>query len=224
MPERGRKRRHASTQAMRHGSRGEEAYRYLKTVIVSADLPAGSAINEIAIAGKLGISRTPLREAVRRLEQEGLVVRFPNRGVFVRQLAMQEILEIWQIREWLEPPACQVAAGRIDRSALERLQRALVGVGEAETGFDSYETHHRIDLELHAMIVEATGNTTLKALLDGLTDRIRHIRIVHSPARLRASVEEHLEIIVALLAGDGTLAGEAMRKHLRNSRENLLLL
>ncbi|MGH2361404.1 MAG: GntR family transcriptional regulator [bacterium] len=203
------------------GSRVEEAYHHLKLAIVSAKLPAGSLISEIDIARELGISRTPMREAIRQLERDGLVVRFPNRGVFVRQVEMREVLEIWQIREWLEPIACEVAAKTIAPEPLQRLRQRMTEVRESVTGLEEHEVHHQLDLELHAKILEAAGNITLQTLVDSLNIRVMQMRMVHRPDRLQAVIAEHIEILDALLARDPYAAANAMRKHLRNSRENL---
>ena len=94
------------------GYRVEEAYRHLKTRIMSADLPPGASLNELEIASVLGTSRTPVREAIRKLEQEGLAMRYPNRGAIVTKLSMTDVLEIWQLREILEPAACALALNR----------------------------------------------------------------------------------------------------------------
>src|SRR5262245_37277219 len=107
------------------GYRVEEAYRFLKTRIMSAALPPGASLNEMEIAAALGTSRTPVREAIRKLEQEGLAMRYPNRGAIVTKLSMTDVLEIWQLREILEPAACRLAADRIDGAALDRLEAAL---------------------------------------------------------------------------------------------------
>ncbi len=203
------------------GSRVEEAYRHLKMAIVSAKLPAGSPISEIDIARDLGISRTPMREAIRQLERDGLVVRFANRGVFVRQVEMKEVLEIWQIREWLEPIASELAARTIAAEPLKSLRHRMTAVRDSARGLAAYEAHHQLDFELHDLIFAAAGNTTLRTLVDGLNFRIMQMRMVHRPDRLEAATAEHIEIIDALLARDGPAAADAMRKHLRSSRENL---
>ena len=208
----------------RASTRVERAYRHIKTLILSAELPPGAPINEVQFARELEISRTPLREAIRQLEHDGLIVRYPNKGVFVRQMAMKEFFEIWQIREWLEPLACEIAARNIAESALKELGEELLRLRETNPGIEEYEIHHRIDVQLHSLILEAAGNQTLTKLIDGLSDRIMHIRMVHTPERLQASVAEHMEIISGFLAGDPMMASDAMRKHLENAREYISFL
>jgi DNA-binding GntR family transcriptional regulator len=207
-----------------NGYRVEEAYRYLKTRIMSADLTPGASLNELEIASALGTSRTPVREAIRKLEQEGLAMRYPNRGAIVAKLSMTDVLEIWQLREILEPAACRLSAARVDRHALAELEQALLELRERETGPEAYERFLRADMGLHGLIVEATGNATLRRVLEMLNERVVQVRVVTSPARFRHAVDEHLAIIAALKARDAEAAMDAMRRHLESARQSLVLL
>lgn len=206
------------------GYRVDEAYRHLKTRIMSADLPPGASLNELEIAAALGTSRTPVREAIRKLEQEGLAMRYPNRGAIVTKLSMTDVLEIWQLREILEPAACRLAADRIDRDALARIERAILGLQGQEMGPEGYEAFLRADMDLHGLIVDSTGNAALRQVLGMLNERVVQVRVVTSPARFRHAVAEHLAIIAALKAGDAQEAMEAMRRHLENARQSMVLL
>jgi DNA-binding GntR family transcriptional regulator len=221
-------RRAADRLAGRHelpsGYRVEEAYRYLKTRIMSAALPPGASLNELEIAEALGISRTPVREAIRKLEQEGLAMRYPNRGAIVTKLSMKDVVEIWQIREILEPAACRLAAARIEDAALDRIEKVLLELKERPVGPDGYEAFLRADLGLHGMILEASGNETLRQVVDLLNERIVQVRVVTSPPRFQRSVDEHIAIVGALRARDAGAAEEAMRRHLANAREHLVFL
>jgi len=206
------------------GYRVEEAYRHLKTRIMSADLPPGASLNELEIAAALGTSRTPVREAIRKLEQEGLAMRYPNRGAIVTKLSMTDVLEIWQLREILEPAACGLAADRIDRDALARIEGAFLELQGQEMGPEAYEAFLRADVGLHGLIVDSTGNATLRSVLGMLNERIVQVRVVTSPARFRHAVAEHLAIIAALKARDAQDAVAAMRRHLELARQSLVLL
>lgn len=199
-------------------SRVEAAYKHLKMAIVSAQLPAGSPISELDVARELKISRTPIREAIRQLERDGLVVRFANRGVFVRQVDMREVSEIWQVREWLEPRACELASGRIALDPLVALREEMASLRDAtDTSLHDFEVHHELDLRLHSLISTASGNVTLATIVEGLTLRSQQqMRMVHRPERLVAANIEHIAIIDALIAQDPHAAAEAMRVHLRN--------
>ena len=206
------------------GYRVEEAYRHLKTRIMSADLPPGASLNELEIAAALGTSRTPVREAIRKLEQEGLAMRYPNRGAIVTKLSMTDVLEIWQLREILEPAACALAADRIDREALARLEGAFLELRGQEMGPEAYEAFLRADVGLHGLIVDSTGNATLRSVLGMLNVRVVQVRVVTSPARFQSAVAEHLAIVAALKARDAQEAMAAMRRHLERARQSLVLL
>jgi DNA-binding GntR family transcriptional regulator len=215
-------RRDASPDAT--ASRVERAYRHLKTAIVSVQTTPGTPLNEQQIAGRLGMSRTPVREALRRLEQEGLVVRHPRRGVVVAPLSMQDVLEIWQLREILEPAACRLAVGRLDPVALAGLERTLSALVGREPRLEDYERHHQADVALHRLIAQATGNARLFQILEALTGRIARVRMAHSPTRFRRALREHLDILAALRRGDPEVAAEVMRVHLANARAGLATL
>jgi DNA-binding GntR family transcriptional regulator len=206
------------------GYRVEEAYRHLKTRIMSADLPPGASLNELEIAAALGTSRTPVREAIRKLEQEGLAMRYPNRGAIVTKLSMTDVLEIWQLREILEPAACALAADRIDRAALAKIESAFLELRGQEMGPEAYEAFLRADVGLHGLIVDSTGNATLRSVLGMLNERVVQVRVVTSPARFQSAVAEHLAIVAALKARDAQEAMAAMRRHLERARQSLVLL
>jgi DNA-binding GntR family transcriptional regulator len=188
---------------------------------MSAKLTPGAPVNEQEVAAELGISRTPVREAIRKLEQEGLVTRHANRGVVVTQLSMREVLEIWDLREIIEPAACRAAASRVDRVSLDGIEAAIRPLLRRPPSAEAYEVYHRSDLQLHGLILECCGNGTLRRVLESLLGHIRQVRMVTSPARFRPSMEEHLAIIEALRRRDPDGAAEAMRRHLANAREAL---
>jgi DNA-binding GntR family transcriptional regulator len=221
---RGASARPAGRPELPSGYRVEEAYRHLKTRIMSADLPPGASLNELEIAAALGTSRTPVREAIRKLEQEGLAMRYPNRGAIVTKLSMTDVLEIWQLREILEPAACALAADRIDREALAKLESAFLELRGQEMGPEAYEAFLRADVGLHGLIVDSTGNATLRSVLGMLNERVVQVRVVTSPARFQSAVAEHLAIVAALKARDAQEAMAAMRRHLERARQSLVLL
>lgn len=203
------------------GSRVERIYRHLKTAIVSTRVAPSTRLSEQDVAVALGTSRTPVREAIRRLEQEGLVVRHPYRGVMVAPLSMTDVAEIWQLREILEPAACRLAAARADRAKLGALARALTRLDVPMPRLEHFEEHHRVDVALHRLIAGATRKRRLQELLDGLLGRLAPVRLVNSPERFHRARHEHLAIVAARQAGDGEAAAHAMRAHLTNALASL---
>lgn len=133
-------------------------------------------------------------------------------------------MEIWQIREVLEPLACRAAASRVDPAALAGIEEVISELRHTVPGLEDYEAHNRSDLELHHLILEAAGNETLRQVVETLNGRVMQARIVNSPARFHRSLEEHLAIIAALKAGDPDAAASAMRVHLQSARESLARL
>lgn len=202
-------------------SRVDEAFGYLKATILSTKLAPGTAINELQLAAQLGISRTPVREAVRKLEQEGLVVRLPNRGVIVRELSLRTVLDIWQVREILEPTAARMAAGRVDPSALDVLEAGLRRLRYVTGRLEDYEASHALDVDLHRLVARSTGNDSLARTIETMNDRVSLVRMVSSPTRFHRSIDEHCAVVAALRAGDASAAHEAMLTHLVNAREGL---
>jgi DNA-binding GntR family transcriptional regulator len=202
--------------------RVELAYRHLKTLILTAKLRPGCLLNEQDIAAQLSISRTPVREALRQLEQEGHLTRHPNRGSMVAHLSIRTVMEIWQLREILEPAGCRMASGQIDPVALAGIEKKMLELNTQPAKLEDYDEHHQADIALHRLIHEATGNKSFVQLIETLTDRIARVRMINRPGRLRLSVAEHLKIISALRQGDPEAAAEAMREHLANARENLV--
>ena len=140
------------------------------------------------------------------------------------KLSMTEVLEIWQLREILEPAACGLAAGRIDRAALADLERRLADLKRREVGPEAYEAFLQADVSLHSLVVDSTANQTLRQLMHTLNRRITQVRVVTSPARFRSAVDEHLAIVAALQARDAGRAAEAMRRHLASARQALVTL
>ena len=112
----------------------------------------------------------------------------------------------------------------IDPEALSRIEKVLVELKGREVGPEDYETSLRADMDLHGLIVEATGNGMLAQVLEMLNERVVQVRVVTSPPRFQHSVDEHLAIVAALRARDADGAAEAMRQHLANARENLVFL
>ena len=194
----------------------------LEQAIISGQLEPGARLSEQGLAASLGVSRGPLREAIRRLEGRKLLERTPNVGVRVAALSLRDLVEILQVREALEGQAAALAAERMsdaDVAALARLldrhsrQKGLAqGVGYYQ------ETH---DEDFHVRIVQGSGNARLAQMLTGdlyYLLRVYRYRSSTTPGRARDALEEHRAIAQAIAARDPARAEAAMRAHLRNAR------
>src|SRR5688572_13027112 len=198
-------------------SAADVVYQRIKDEIVMARLEPGALIDEITLAERFRVSRTPIREALRRLEQDGLVTTIPRRGTLVRRPTLQDIVEIDQIRVLLEPAAARLAAGRVNADALERIADELERLEASPQDLAKFlET----DWQLHDLVLKSSGNVHIRSIVNSLHDRLSAIRWRSAHPRADTAIGELLELVQALRAGDGEAAEAAMRKHLLATREN----
>ena len=201
----------------------EKIYQSLRADIISHRLRPGQAIREDELADRLGVSRTPVREMLRRLEQEDLVRVVPNRGVFVSELTDKDIEEVLEIRLALETAAARSAATKLSPEQIKELKDIRKQLDTAVKLKDSVLSFEA-DTRLHGLILQAAGNKRAHRIINNLMGQIHRIRFIsgHKPGRIDTSVKEHKEIVQALLNGNPVPAEEAMMKHLNSTREILL--
>jgi len=200
-------------------SLGERAYRRLRECIVQGVLPAGRKVSERSLATQLGISAQPVREALRRLEQDGMVVTHPRRGTVVAEMGPAQLAELGRIRAALEGVAAALAAERMDAAALARLAGILERMksGTEATDHDALDEANE---EFHALIHRATGNLFLIRSLGSLRayDNLgRHRAVGSQPRDLPKALREHRGIVAALRRRDPALAEARMRGHILRS-------
>ncbi len=201
----------------------DKIYQSLRADIISHRLKPGQAIREDELADRFGISRTPVREILRKLEQEDLVKVIPNRGVFVSELTDKDIEEVLEIRLALETAAARSAATKLTdehRKELKEIRKQLDSAVKLKDSVLSFEA----DTRLHGMILQAAGNKRAHRIINNLMGQIHRIRFIsgHKPGRIDTTVKEHKEIVQALLNADPDKAEDAMRRHLNSTREILL--
>ncbi|MEM6847843.1 MAG: GntR family transcriptional regulator [Pseudomonadota bacterium] len=190
------------------------AYRSVAHMIQARRLRGGDIIVEARLAGVLGISRTPLREALQRLEGEGLVRKTANRSFVVRKVELQEYLESLKVREVLEPEAAALAVGRISSASFRAVRRELVALINA-TAYHT-EAHWASDDNVHRLFSHACGNAVLSNTIEALRVTTRLFEINRLADRLGPDSEEHMAILDALEAADPALARRAVRNHIRS--------
>jgi len=203
--------------------RQEEAYARLKEAILSLELRPGQPVLEKEWARRLGMSRTPVREALQRLEYEGLVTHDRQRGWFVYSLALDDIRQIFDIKFALEGLAARRAAERITEEQAARLRRALASLAEVTQDHD-LDAWHVADQAFHQVLFEAAGNVRLQQAIQSLNSQMHRIRAGHLAleGRMDRSLEEHRALTEAILSGDGRAAEETMQAHLRDVRDSLI--
>lgn len=197
----------------------------IATAIVKGELPPGYKISEPELARQYGISRGPLREAIRRLEGLHLLVRIPHIGARVVSLSTKELLEIYYVREAMEGMAARLAAENMTDAEIASLRQLIE---HHETSPDLLENRSYFqkegDLDFHYRIVQGSKNTKLIELLGGeLYHLVRMYRYQFSAAsnRPRQALFEHRNIVEAIAQRDGELAEILMRRHVSNSRKNV---
>lgn len=200
----------------------EQAYHVVKMRILSGELLPGMKLREAALAAELGVSRTPLREAVTRLSEEGLVTLEARRGAYVAKLSLDEALEILEVRAALECQAARTAARKASREDVDSLRAML---REQETRLKKEPSSHSVfDFDFHESIVALSENNKLMELMDRIHNQLTILRSGSSfvPGRSAQALREHRRVVEALGSGDPDLAEDCMRMHLRNSRENIV--
>jgi DNA-binding GntR family transcriptional regulator len=207
-----------------HSSLSDQAFDAVADAIAQGVIAPGSRIKEAHIARVLGISRGPLREALRRLESHRLVERRPHLGAFVTSLSLADLDDLFQMREVLEGAACGLAARRMSDGALEELTNLLERHADVLAAAGEYRQRASDD-DFHFCIIRESGSQRLfHTLCSELYLQIRMYRFCSSskPGRSAMALQEHRDIVEALATRDPRKAEEAMRVHIANARENLM--
>jgi DNA-binding GntR family transcriptional regulator len=188
-----------------------QVYRALKGMIADYRFSPGSRLNVEELAKEFGVSRTPIWEAVGRLEQEGLLKNVPNRGVFMVEMTLPMALKLYQVREVLEGLAGKLAAHNIDDKRLNRMEKCLEDLGKVVEQGDPVG-YSRLDFNFHALIYEASGNPFLQEILESIKNKMRPLVPLTKPSLARG-YEEHKRVLEALRSRDPEKAREALLEH-----------
>ena len=196
---------------------GDTTYERLCDEIRTGKLPPGSRLRETEIAARLAVSRTPVREAIRRLEAEGLVDHLPRSGAVVRKLDYPELMELYEMRTVLEGTAARLAARAASPVELEELvaindeMRAAAGRPEVVIG---------LNRQFHKLLLDAARNRFLLRAMATVENTLLILgsSSMAKPDRAREAVDEHREVLDALLARDGAAAEAAMRRHMERAQ------
>lgn len=202
---------------MKKQTLANQVYESIRDNIINGAYKSGHALNEIEIAENYGVSRTPVREAFRRLEKDMIVVSKPGRGVFVIEPSIQDVIEIIQLRMSLEGMAARLATDNADENELAKLLSSFPEVEEYLKP-DQYNQAYEAGIELHDFIVENCNNQRLKVLITNLQSQFAITTSLNASIRGRhqKAYREHLAIIKAMLSRDSDGAEEAMRNHMNS--------
>lgn len=197
--------------------------REIERRIIAGELEPGAKLNEAELAAAMGISRGPVREAFRALEQAGLVHTEKNRGVFVRQISLEEANEIYEVRAALERQMGALAAKKATREQIERL-RGIVKRMHAVGRSRDPDAYFPLNLEFHETLAEACGNRALATNYRRVVNELNLYRrqaIMRNVEIIPVSTKEHEAIVAAVAQGDAALAERLLYDHVINSRSRL---
>jgi DNA-binding GntR family transcriptional regulator len=198
------------------GSARDQVYLALREAIVSAELEPGRRLSENELAERLGVSRTPVREALVRLRDERLVAIVPQLGTFVTLISTEGVADAAFVREALECAAIRLATGRAEEDDLAELQANLAAQDRAQASGDA-DTFDALDDALHRRLCELSGHEiawSLSRRANGHLDRVRRLSLPE-PGYLGEMVSEHRQVVAAVADRDPDEAEAAMRHHLR---------
>ncbi len=206
------------------GSLTSKVFTYLESEILSGNLAPGTVLTESKISKELGVSRTPVREAIFQLEQEGLVKLSQNKSAVVVGISQKDIDDIYTIRLLIEGLASKWAAERISDEEIKKLEEVL----ELETFYadrGDIAKSRKLDTEFHSILYDASGSNPLKNTLKTFHNYIGRAREISFANNNRALIaaKEHAEILKAIKNRDGEEAERLTREHIQNARANLYL-
>ncbi len=196
---------------------------YLRDAILNLRLKPGEQLNELRLIEELGVSRIPLREAFRLLEGEGLVVRHARRGVFVREVTANDIIELFPIRAALESLAAELAAPRLTKRELENLDRIMENMERADKRGDT-KAYVKLNFEFHRQIVKGAGNKRLEEMIRNAGHHSMWFLFAahYYKGSVESAMTSHREIYLALKERDSAKAGLSVKNHILEGGKKLL--
>lgn len=199
----------------------DQIYEKLKVMCMQYRLMPGERINEGELAKSFGASRTPLREALARLQAEGLVSSVPGKGFFCRRLDVQEVFSLFELRKAIESEALSLAVERASDEDIDALLNFLESTGP-EPGGRSREELLELDEHYHEELMRLSGNAEMLRVLQNVNARIRFVRWVDMERRDRSQSQKvHREVLLALKARDAQRCKNLMSSHIDRRREDI---
>lgn len=195
----------------------------IREAIKEGILKPRERLMEIQLAEELGVSRTPIREALRKLELEGFIVMVPRKGAYVADISFKDIADVFEIRTALEGLAAGLAAERITDEELEAMERHLVEKADAIFRQDM-ERLIEVDTKFHEAIYKASRNQRLWTIINNLREQIQRFRTTSLayPGRMQQSLNEHRHLVEAIQARDPQLARQLAQEHIENAEQSMI--
>jgi DNA-binding GntR family transcriptional regulator len=201
----------------------QQAYQFVKTQIMSLEFKPGQLLTDSRVAETLSISRTPVREALRRLQQEHLLVKEDRKGWRVVSLSIKDIQDLFEIKLLVEGVVARQAAACQDEALRTALRETMEQMERAATD-NAYETWREMDLQLHQIIFDMCPNKRAGRLIRSLNDQWYRVRVgfIALEGRVERSNREHWALVESILTGDGDRAEREMCAHLTEVRDELV--
>ena len=195
----------------------------LRQAIITGEFAPGERLMEIALANRLGVSRTPVREAIRKLELEGLVVMIPRKGAEVAKITEKDLRDVLEVRSSLEELAAELAAEPMNDEVKEKLEKALKEFEEAIESDDNAAIADS-DVDFHDVIFEATGNARLIQIINNLREQMYRYRLeyVKDTEYHTVLLNEHRELAKAMVEGRKEDARKIMKRHIDNQEMTVI--
>lgn len=214
---------HPTIALLRSASLSSAAQQEVERMILAGELAPGVKLTEAWLSERLGVSRGPLREAFRRLEEAGLVRQEKNRGVFVRAVALDEAVEIYELRASMEELAGRRLAAHITPEQQRQMKLVVDQMDQAVRGGDA-DAYHLLNLQFHDRLIEFAGNQKMAAIYRKLVKELALFRRRNLTAReaLPQSAAEHRQILKAIVSRDPDAAAQALYAHATRSKERML--
>jgi len=202
----------------------DQVYDIVKEMIIMREIKPDEKINEEQLAERLRVSRTPIRETLCRLENEGIVRVIPRRGAFVVEQRKERVVEILQVREVLEGLVARLVAQNGDEKDLGRLRKCLERISSVPEEQGHLQKYTNADVEFHSLLLDASNNSMLQNMMGIVNAHLQIIRLrtVVLPGRAKRTVEEHYRVLEAIEKGDARAAERLMRKHIESVRNSAI--
>jgi len=202
-------------------SLSEKAYQTIYKRILSGKLKPGDKITEVGISKSMGISQAPVREALKRLAEDNLVVLVPRSGCFIASLTPEEIEEIYEIRKSLEGLAMKYAFTHFNRQKVRELRNAILATARIKHNYQDYiKTNLKLDAQFHNLIYQESQCPNLRKMLEKLRARMQVLRVRTADyvGEMAVSPDEHIEILACILQGNQKKAVELLQDHIDNTK------
>ena len=201
----------------------EIVFETLRDAIINQVLEPGERLMEIQMADEMGVSRTPVREAIRKLELEGLVIMVPRKGAYVAGISVKDIHEVFEVRTSLEGLAASLAAQIITPEELDEMERNLF-LEAGELAGNNLRSIVEIDTSFHDLLYKAAKNQKLFQMVNNLQEQLQRFRSASlaRPGRSKTALDEHRKILEALALGDAKLAQKLAMEHIESAETAMM--